>query len=52
MVQLIIPLSFEMDDFYILICANMLLGIQFYIYAWFLCKYATMYIILYIHLVL
>jgi hypothetical protein len=45
MLQLV-PSSFEMDDFYILICGNMLLCIQFYIYIG-LCKYVTMYNIIY-----
>jgi hypothetical protein len=34
MVQLVFLSSFKMDDFYILICANMLLYIQYHIYIW------------------
>ncbi len=40
MVQLVFLSSFKMDDFYILICANMLSYIQYHIYIW-LYKYVT-----------
>ncbi len=48
MVWLVVPSSFKMDEFYTLICGNMLLCIQLYIFV--LYKYVTIYTILYIYL--